>query len=241
MENNQGISAWIPLLSKLVWPFITLVLLVIFHREASEVYSVVLNSMKAGRSVEIGGFLKLGEAADKTEIGTLSHEDISIKGIGGASGVTRKGGRSDLARLQNELRENPSKKINTLLLPDGKTYSVDLLKQYVGTLGLRFVLFQRRGKFDGWMPASTFVAQLPDHLPQREEPIGYSQLKNGMIGVSPQSVNPDGSAKEVLAKMQELHIDSIPVVDTNGYWLFFASREEILASLMSTIILESEE
>jgi len=236
MEKSKGLSDWIPLITKLVWPFFTVILLLIFHQEVSDVYSVVLKSMKAGRSVEIGGFLKLGEAASNTEIGALSHEEISIKGIGGSGGVARKGGRSDLAKLQDELRENPSKKINTLLLPDGIRYSVDLLKQYVGTLGLRFVLFQQRGKFDGWMPASTFVAQLPE----REEHVGYSELKRRLIGVRRESVSPEGSAKQVLAEMQKLHIDSIPVVDADGYWLFFASREEILASLMSTIILETQ-
>lgn len=237
MEKGKGLSDWIPLITKLVWPFFTVILLLIFNQEVSEVYGVVLKSIKAGRSVEIGGFLKLGEAASKTEIGDLSHEDISIKGIGGAGSVARKGSSSDLRKLQQEVENSPSKTINTLLLSDGKIYSVDLLKRYVGTLGLRYVVFQRNGKFDSWIPSSTFVAQLPE----REDHVRYNALKNMIIGVSEQKVSPDGSARQVLEKMQALHIDSIPVVDSDGRWLFFASREEILASLMTKIILEKQE
>jgi hypothetical protein len=237
MENSKGLANWVPILSKLIWPFFIGILLLIFNQQVTEVYDVVLSSVKSGRSVEIGGFLKLGEAAVQTEIGDLSREDLSIKGIGGAAGVVRKGTSSHLRTLQRELAENPLKTINTLLLPDGVTYSVDLLKQYIGTLGLRFVVFQRGGKFDGWISSSTFVAQLPEN----SFTLDYDALRDGSIGVSEQNVSPNDSAKDVLEKMQELHIDSIPVVDSENRWLFFANRGEILARLMTTIILEKQE
>ena len=208
-----------------------------FNKQATEIYNIVLTSIKSGRSVEIGGFLKLGEAAKQTEIGELSHEAISIKGIGGSAGVVRKSSGSDLIKLQRELENNPLKTINTLLLPDEINYSIDLLKQYISTLGLRFVVFQRSGKFDGWISASAFVAQLP----KNKKNVNYSELKGIIIGVSDQIVSPNDSAKKVLGKMQELHIDSIPVVDPDKRWLFFANRGEILARLMTTIILEKNE
>jgi CBS domain-containing protein len=242
MEKSKGLSDWVPLITKLVWPFFTIVFLLIFNQEVREVYNIVLNSMRAGRSVEIGGFLKLGEAAKETQIADLSNADISIKGIGGQASVTRKGTSSDLRRLLQELEKNPSKRINTLLLTDEIIFSVRLLKEYVGTLGLRFVVFQRQGEFEGWIQSSTFVAQLPetDERPDADVRLNYDELKNQIIGLSRQTVGPDGSAKEVLAKMQDLQIDSIPVVNAEGQWLFFASREEILASLISKIILEKQ-
>lgn len=125
----------------------------------------------------------------------------------------------------------------TLLLPDTTAYSVDLLKQYISTLGLRFVVFQRSGKFDGWISSSTFVAQLPED----KDTVDYNELRRRIIGVNEQTVLPNDSAKEVLGKMQELHFDSIPVVDIDKRWLFFANRGEILARLMTTIILEKQE
>ncbi len=234
MGTTKGLNNWIPLIAKMIWPFFIVILLLAFNQQATEIYDAVLSGIKSGRSVEIGGFLKLGEAADHTKIGDLSHGNISIKGIGGLAGVTRKGTDSHLIKLQQELQENPSKTINTLLLPAGIKYSVDLLKRYISTLGLRFVVFQqRRGKFDGWISTSTFVAQLPENT----DAVNYNELKD-MIGVSKYTVNLNDSVKKVLEEMQELHIDSIPVVDSDNSWLFFANRGEILASLMTTIILE---
>jgi hypothetical protein len=46
--------------------------------------------------------------------------------------------------------------------------------------------------------------------------------------------------RQVLEKMQEFHLDSLPVVDSGGKWLFFANREEILARLMTTIIIPAK-
>ena len=54
-------------------------------------------------------------------------------------------------------------------------------------------------------------------------------------------IKPTASTKQVLEKMQELHIDSMPVVDENKQWKFFANREEILARLMTTILLAKGE
>ena len=131
MENTKGISHWIPLINKLVWPFFIVMVMLVFNQQVSDIYNMVLESIKSGRSVEIGGFLKLGEAANQTQIGDLSYEDISIKGIGGPAGVVRKSTSSHLIKLQQELRDNPLKIINTLLLPNRITYSVDLLRQYL--------------------------------------------------------------------------------------------------------------
>jgi hypothetical protein len=40
--------------------------------------------------------------------------------------------------------------------------------------------------------------------------------------------------------MQELHTESIPVVDADQRWMFFANRGEILARLMTAIIVDKE-
>ncbi|MFQ5822551.1 MAG: hypothetical protein ACE5JB_00685 [bacterium] len=228
---------WIPLINKLVWPVILGILLLIFRSEVSEIYTVSLDRIKSGGSFEIGGFLKLGETATKTEIRELSFDNLSIAGIGGAEGVVRKGSRSALLKLQADLAKSPTKTINTLLLLDDiQNYSVKLLKEYISTLGLHFVVIQQRNKFVGWMNSASFVAQLPSHL----DKVRFDELKN-MSGVSKHSVGPGTTAKEVLEEMQKLHLDSLPVVDDTGKWLFFTNRGEILARLMTSIILSKEE
>jgi len=237
VSNRKGLVDWLPLINKLVWPVFILVALLIFHRQVAEIYEVVVGGMKEGRSVEIGGFLKLGDAATRTSIGDLAQTELSIAGVGGAGGVARKGGRSQLQDLQRELEANPQKTLNTLLLPDDLIFLSGLMKEYVSTLGLQFVVFQRDGRFDGWIRAGTFVAQLPE----QEESLRYAELRDGMVGVSELSVRPEESAREVLARMQEWHLDSVPVVDADGQWLFFANRGEILSRLMSSLILAGEE
>ena len=232
MGKAADSSDWISLINKLVWPFFIIALLIIYKNEVNETYRTVIDAVKSGRSVELG-FIKLGEAANKTEIKALSSDDLSIEGLGVPDDYVRKGTEYSLHRLQNELKDNPQKKINALLLPDDINYSVNLLKKYISTLGLRYVVFQKNGKFDGWISSSTFVAQLPLDV----EAVGYDYIRNNIIGISIESVKPDDSAKEVLERMHDLHIDTIPVVDSNKRWLFFANRGEILARLMTTVIL----
>lgn len=234
MENSKGFNNWIPLLTKLVWPVIIIIALIIFNKQVSEVYILVMKSIKEGRNVEIGGFLKLGEAASTTEIGTITRDEIPIESLGGGTGVVRKGSGNHLQNIQQELEENPNKIINTLTLPDNIGYSTDMIKQYISTLGLKYAVFLKNNKFDGWMMASNLAAQLPDN----DERKSYNGLKNDLAGIKNSKSDPTDSAKEVLAKMQELHIESLPVVGDDGQWLFFANREEILASLMTTLLLE---
>lgn len=234
MEKSKGISVWVPLLTKLVWPIIIAVALIVFNKQVGEVYTVVMQSVKEGRAVEFGGFLKLGEAASNIEIGDISKAEISIGSIGGSGGVVRKGSDSRLRIIQQELEENPNKAINTLLLMDNITYSTQLIKDYVSTLGLKYAVFLKNGKFDGWINTNTLIAQLPKY----DETLNYNGLKNNLVGIRQHKVAPTDSAKEVLSKMQELHLESLPVVNKNDTWLFFTNQGEILSQLMTTLMLE---
>jgi hypothetical protein len=232
--NNWSIKDWIPLVNKLVWPVFIVLLLLAFQTQVRETYNVLLDSMKAGRSIKVGGFLELGELAKDTRISQLSFENISIEGVGGSEGVVRKGSVSYLEKLQAELRQNPSRRIDTLLVTDDLSYSPELIRKYIGTLGLRFVVFQMGDRFDGWISSTTFVAQLTG----QEGMLSYSDLRSGIIGIRNESVQSSATAKAVLQMMQKMHVNSVPVLDANDKWLFFANREEILARLMSSILIQ---
>jgi hypothetical protein len=232
--NNWSIKDWIPLVNKLVWPVFVILLLLVFQSHVREIYKVLLDSMKAGRSIKVGGFLELGELARDTQISQLSFDNISIEAVGGSEGVVRKGSVSYLEKLQEELRQNPSRRIDTLLIIDDISYSPELIRKYIGTLGLRFVVFQKSDKFDGWISSTTFVAQLSG----QEGMLSYSDLRSAIIGIRKESVQSSATAKEVLQLMQEIHVDSVPVLDANDRWLFFANREEILARLMTSILID---
>ena len=93
-------------------------------------------------------------------------------------------------------------KINALLVTDDiRNYSIKLLKAYVATLGLRYVVFQQNNKFTGWMNSGPFVAQLPAD-PEDKMTIPFANLAD-LKGINKHSVKPGASAKEVLEKMQE--------------------------------------
>lgn len=227
---------WIPLINKLVWPVIIGIMLLIFHSEVSVMYDLTVNRIKSGGSIEIG-FFKLGDIATNTEIKDLSDANLSIEGFSGSGGVARKESRSALLKLQDELENSPNKTINTLLVTDEiRNYSVKLLKEYIATLGLRYVLFQQNNKFSGWMNSGPFVAQLSS-----DPDIIRFAILTDMKGISKHFVKPGASAKDVLEKMQDLHIDSIPVVDENMRWQFFINRGEVLTHLMSSLILADKE
>jgi hypothetical protein len=42
---------WIPLITKLVWPAIILLFLLIFHRQVADIYSIAYERMQAGGSI----------------------------------------------------------------------------------------------------------------------------------------------------------------------------------------------
>ena len=188
--NNWSIKDWIPLVNKLVWPVFIILILLVFQSQVREIYKVLLEDMKAGRSIKVGGFLELGELARDTQISQLSFDNISIEAVGGSEGVVRKGSISYLERLQEDLRLNPSRKIDTLLIIDDISYSPELIRKYIGTLGLRFVVFQKANRFDGWINSATFVAQLS----VQEGMLSYSDLRRAIIGIREESVQSSATA-----------------------------------------------
>jgi hypothetical protein len=151
IESKKEKQDWVQLISKLVWSFFIAIFIVIFVQETKEVYNVLLKGIKSDRRVKIGGFLKLDVAPNQTKITELSHKNISIMGIGGSSGVVRKSTGDLLSILKQELENNPLQLINTLLVLDNINYFVDLLKQYISTLGLRHVVFLQNGTFDRYI------------------------------------------------------------------------------------------
>ncbi len=56
MEKDKRLNDWIPLITKLVWPFLVVILLLIFNQQVGEIYGIVISGIKSGRNVEIGGF-----------------------------------------------------------------------------------------------------------------------------------------------------------------------------------------
>lgn len=70
--------------------------------------------------------------------------------------------------------------------------------------------------------------------------ISYSDLKQDMVGISHNTVKATDSARVVLQVMQESHTENLPVLEGEQF-KFFANRGEILANLISKLILTKQE
>jgi hypothetical protein len=221
---------WVPLLSKLVWPVFILCAFIAFRSDAARLVSISVDRIEKGAAVKTPWF-ELSELAQSTSVTELRLDNRPIEALGTSGGVTRKGTRDYLEQIRAELARNPNKPIDTLRLVDTILFSTDLLKEYVSTLGLHYVVFERGGRFDGWMTAGTFVAQLPGE----NATVDYGELKSRLSGVRTASVPSSMSATNVLAEMQKVHMDALPVVK-DGKWLFFTTRGEILSSLIASLV-----
>lgn len=236
---------WFGFAGKLVWPAFIGLLLLVFSGESAELYAILKDRIESGGMVKIGSFLELGEQAGKTEVSELLFHDLPIEAIGGPAEAVRKASDQALRTLQEGLKKSPYRRVDTLLVDSGIDYSPSLLKDYVNTLGIRFVVFRQNGGFDGWIEAGVFLSQLLSRLNMPDEELRrvtltYAQLQRDMVGISHNSVKATDSARVVLQAMQEIHTENLPVLEGKQF-KFFANRGEILANLISKLILEKQE
>ena len=103
---------------------------------------------------------------------------------------------------------------------------------YVSLLGVKYILFMGRGDFEGWIPAGLFMGQL-----RTRDTYSYARLKNEIIGIRGEKAFPKSTASEVLSKMQDARTDYIPIVSENNIYLYMVSKQDLLARLVSTMIL----
>ena len=233
---------WVPLFSQLVWPAFLIGLLVVFWKDAGGVIKRIEEAIVEGRSVQVGEWLKIGE---RTAIGELASAgaaeigedvDLSVDAVGGYQDFVEKSSFEVLERLKSKLHQTPTQRIDVMLITSGRIYSTKLLSSYIASLGIRFVVFQDAGRFDGWMGAGLFNSQLPT----QDDQWPYDRLRSELIGVSDASVSPAASAIDVLKAMDAAKVENMAVVD-NGRFKFIANRESIIAKLLTASIFKNKE
>ena len=236
----MAIDAWVPLFAKLIWPAVIVTVGGIYHEEAGRLIVNLNGAIESGRSVkvvdlfEIGAGTPIGEVvkASATDIGA----DLDLSGVQSFDSVAEKGSSSALQQLQEKLRQSGGQTIEVLALRDNSMYSIDLLHQYIETLGIRYVVFQSDGHFAAWIDAGLFISQLP--------PAGQDQwwesdkLFGQLVGVHHQSVPVTASALDTLRIMEQGKVDSIAVLDGETF-KSMVTREAILSKLLTSTILKS--
>jgi hypothetical protein len=237
-ENPRAgrLDSYIPLFSKLVWPALIIGALLAYHGRIDSILCHVDDAISRGQPVEIGNYFKLGEAISVEQLHNFAPadvgKDIDLTKVGGYSAFTEKGSSALLDQLHKQLQNDPKgKTIDLLLLTSGGQYSAELLRRYILELGIRFVLFTDNEKFDSWIEAPLFSAQLPRSDPGADKMLSYKDLLGGTIGRRTDRVPAATSAVDTLKTMESERLANIAVVDDANKFKFIASRDGIVAKL----------
>ena len=227
--NTDIMKDWIPVLEKLIWPVFIVILLVVFRDKLNGLYQMTTQ----GRSLEIAGWIKIGEQVQNTDINSFASHDLSLEAVERDDHVVDKGGEGQLRQLQDKLRNAELQSIDILKVTDNKIYDKDLLLKYISTLGIKYVVFVKSGVFDGWINSSVFSGQL---LVGEERTFNYNRLRNSLAGIREESVAPDMKTSDVLTKMKDSNADDLAVVD-EGTFKYIVNKQDILTALVSNTIL----
>lgn len=230
------ITDWMPVISKLVYPFIIVVILIIFSDETKEIYNEVVSK---GRGAKLGLF-EISARAEEVEIKAFSAVSVGLEVISDivpqtveeANNIVRKSSGDFLLKVQEELRKNPDRStIKSLVLESERNYSTKLLREYINQLGIENIVFIKTGMFEGLIEARLLINQLPPN-----QVIPYEKMIIDVLGINKSFVFENTSTLDVLKSMDDSNIEKIAVVDENRKLRFIAEREVIVSKLITSII-----
>ena len=233
-ENNNTAHSWVLLIRSLVWPITIFIILIAYHSHVSAILSAVGRAAgEEGREIRLAGWLEIGARAEATEVQSFRMNDVVMESVSGRDHMAVKGSAEALESIRERLRTSPSGNIEVLTVSDRMEYASGVMRDYVSTLGVRFMVFESSGKFEGWAHATVIAAQL-----EPEDRYSYQNLKK-LPGFRSTSVHSEDSAKFVLEKMQKEGFDEVAVVDSDSHFQFMVSRTEILSRLLAPLIVSS--
>lgn len=239
METETAIKDWIPLFSSLITPIFIILLIVWFKSDVTDFLGIVKRAVgEQGRSLEIGDWIKIGERARTTEISNLNLGDISVSlsDHDYEEWVIEKGDESLIYKLREQSEEHGGKPVDVMILKEGIRYSSVVLEKYVSLLGVKYIIFLENDSFESWVPAGLFMGQL-----RSRATYSYANLKRKIIGLREESAFPSSTASDVLQQMQTAKTDHIAIVTKNKKYMYMVSKQDILAKLISTMILQEPE
>ena len=239
METKATIKDWVPFFSSLVTPVFIVLLILWFRTDVADFIGIVKEAVgEQERSLEIGDWIKIGERARTTEISKMDLGDISVSLAEHdyEEWVIEKGDESLIYKLREESEKHGGKPVDVMILKEGIRYSSVVLEKYVSLLGVKYILFMGRGDFDSWIPSGLFMGQL------RSRAIySYDQLKRQIIGLRKEHAYPSSIASDVLQQMQDSKTDHIAIITKSQKYLYMVSKQDILAKLVSAMILAEPE
>jgi hypothetical protein len=97
------------------------------------------------------------------------------------------------------------------------------------------VIFRNAGRLEGWISAGVLAAQLTNH-----DSYPYDRLVSSIHGLRKENINKKVTARDALDQMQKLHLDHLPAVDDDQRFQFMLSRDEILAKVITSVVLTAK-
>lgn len=229
------LTDWIPFFSSLVTPVFVVILIFWFRSDVADFLGIVKKAVgEQQRSLEIGDWIKIGERARTTEISKLDLGDISVSlsEHDYEEWVIEKGDESLIGKLRQESEKYGGKPVDVMILKKGIRYSSAVLEKYVSLLGVKYILFMGTGEFEAWIPSGLFMGQL-----RNRALYSYDDLKNDVIGLRTEFAHPSTTASDVLQQMQDSKTDHLAIVTQSAKYLYMVSKQDILAKLVSAMIL----
>jgi hypothetical protein len=196
-----------------------------------ELWPVYEQQLKTGHLSEVG----IGALTFKLNSETVTSfqsNNLTINAVGGPAEIMEKGGLQELT--QAEISKGG--RIDMLGISSGHQYSGNLLLAYISRLTPKFVIFRNDDVLDAWIDASLFAAQLRSD----QNYYSYETLKSGIHGLRTETISKEATARAALDKMQNAHLDHLPAVDNNQHFQFMLSRDEILAKVITSVVLAQQ-
>jgi hypothetical protein len=186
--------------------------------------------------------LKTGQIKSVSFAGALSFElgaavtsfqsnNLTINAVGGPAEILEKGSLADLARAEIQR----AGRVDLVGISADHQYSGDILLAYISRLAPKFVIFRNSDALDAWIDAGLFAAQL-----RPNDNYSYATLVITIHGLRRESISDRATARDALDKMQELHLDHLPAVDDTHRFKFMLSRNDILAKVISSVVLSPQ-
>lgn len=231
IKKTRKIMDWIPVIEKLIWPFFIILLLIVFKDKINGLY----NMATEGRSLEIAGWIKIGEQVKQTTIQSFAPQNSTIEAIEGQSIMIEKGGSQALRSLQTKLKSGTIKQIDIMNIVNHKYYYKEMLIKYISTLGIKYIVFTNNGKFGGWIESSVFSSQL---LMNPQESYSYDELKSLLVGIKEESISPKMKTGDALNFMKKNGLAATAVIE-NKKFKYFINKSDILTSIISSTLLNN--
>tara|TARA_B100000497_G_C7684883_1_gene414900 strand:- start:31 stop:693 length:663 start_codon:yes stop_codon:yes gene_type:complete len=215
--------------------FFVVIVLVVFQDKVNGLYDQVT---KEGRGIKVGNLIEISQSIKNTEIQTFASQDLSIESVQNNFRVETKGGGGQLQLIKENIENSNLKNIDALRITSDKIYIRELLLDYVSTLGVKYILFENNGQFDGWMSSSIFSGQLLET--EGNSRFRYNKLKNEFAGLQNDQIKPETKTSEVLKTMKAKGLDDIAVVE-DGMFKYMINKQVIINELVANALLTAGE